>query len=84
MRQPLVEPASDQEFLRKVGIKPDVGNRPTAPRLFILAVALLLALGTSLLAAFFHAGSIGAGGNLESGVTQCPMSPDPEKGRAPQ
>lgn len=81
MRDTLIEPdlppARDEEFLREAGIAPDLRPRLPLLRKVLLVLALLLAGGTSLLAALFEGGSATGGARLETCATQCPMGDQP-------
>ena len=73
------ETISDQEFARQVGIPPDFSPRLSLGRKLLLALVLLLAGSTTIFAGLFQAWSATGGDNLQTSVTQCPMTGNPSK-----
>ncbi len=77
MYKTTVEPVSDHEFARQVGISANLTPQLSLGRKLLLAAALLLAASTTLFAALFHRGTATNGNTLQTGVTQCPMTRNP-------
>lgn len=79
MSQTTLEPVSDQEFARQVGIRKDLTPRLSLTKKLVLAAALLLAASSSLVAGLFQRGTPTRGDSVQASVTQCPMTGNPSK-----
>lgn len=74
MSQTTLERLSDREFAQQVGLRPDFAPRLTLWQKLLLASVLVLAGATSIFAGLFRFYNTTGGDNLQTSVTECPMT----------